>query len=202
MDKYFMWIHYERLLNHNKAKHNKPVCIFLGIYCNGLFTDHSLSQCWLIIQGTLFTWEQSHKKYIETWVVSCFRRLHFQISWWRHQMETFSALLVLCAGNSLVTTGQWLVTYFLWSPPEKNGWVNNRDPGDLWHHRAHYDVTVVLPYFLVANDLDASTQRPLQYHTVSKRRELSPRETHSYCRPVLLTFHNMLYWRRMAFNPA
>ena len=24
-------------------------------------------------------------------------------SWWRHQMETFSALLALCAGNSLVT---------------------------------------------------------------------------------------------------
>ena len=33
MDKYFMWIHYERLHNHNKAKHNKNVCIFLGIYC-------------------------------------------------------------------------------------------------------------------------------------------------------------------------
>ena len=30
MDKYFMWIHYERLHNHNKAKHNKTVCIFLG----------------------------------------------------------------------------------------------------------------------------------------------------------------------------
>ena len=28
MDKYFMWIH-----NHNKEKHNKTVCIFLGIYC-------------------------------------------------------------------------------------------------------------------------------------------------------------------------
>ena len=25
------------------------------------------------------------------------------VSWWRHQMETFSALLVFCAGNSLVT---------------------------------------------------------------------------------------------------
>ena len=36
MDKYFMWIHYERLHNHNKAKHNKTVCIFLGIYCNTL----------------------------------------------------------------------------------------------------------------------------------------------------------------------
>ena len=34
MDKNFMWIHYDRLHNHNKAKHNKTVCIFLGIYCN------------------------------------------------------------------------------------------------------------------------------------------------------------------------
>ena len=33
MDKCFMWIHYERLHNHNKAKHNKTVCIFIGIYC-------------------------------------------------------------------------------------------------------------------------------------------------------------------------
>ena len=33
MDKYFIWIHYERLHNHNKAKHNKTVCIFLGINC-------------------------------------------------------------------------------------------------------------------------------------------------------------------------
>ena len=30
MDKYFMWIHFERLHNHTKAKHNKTVCIFLG----------------------------------------------------------------------------------------------------------------------------------------------------------------------------
>ena len=34
MDRYFIWIHYERLHNHNKAKHNKTVCIFLGIYCS------------------------------------------------------------------------------------------------------------------------------------------------------------------------
>ena len=34
MDKYFMWIHYELLHNHNKAKHNKTVCIFLGINCS------------------------------------------------------------------------------------------------------------------------------------------------------------------------
>ena len=41
MDKYFMWIHYERLHNHNKAKHNKTVCIFLGIYCTlSCFVSH------------------------------------------------------------------------------------------------------------------------------------------------------------------
>ena len=36
MDKYFMWIHYERLHNHNKAKHNKTVCIFLEMYCKSV----------------------------------------------------------------------------------------------------------------------------------------------------------------------
>ena len=41
MDKYFMWIHYERLHNHNKAKHNKTVCIFLGIYCTSLLLEQS-----------------------------------------------------------------------------------------------------------------------------------------------------------------
>ena len=41
MDNYFMWIHYERLHNHNKAKHNKTVCIFLGIYCTMIYHSHT-----------------------------------------------------------------------------------------------------------------------------------------------------------------
>ena len=24
-----------------------------------------------------------------------------------------------------------------------NNWINNREAGDLWHHRAHYDITVM-----------------------------------------------------------
>ena len=49
MDKYFMWIHYERLHNHNKAKHNKTVCIFLGIYCM------EMTRCFQgTLQGSLF----------------------------------------------------------------------------------------------------------------------------------------------------
>ena len=43
MDKYFMWIRYERLHNHNKAKHNKTVCIFLGVYCTYIGSDNGLS---------------------------------------------------------------------------------------------------------------------------------------------------------------
>ena len=52
MDEYFIWIHYERLHNHNQATHNKTVCIFLGIYCSipadGLARDfgHAIS-LWL-----------------------------------------------------------------------------------------------------------------------------------------------------------
>ena len=69
--------------------------------------------------------------------------------WWRHQMETFSALLALCAWNSLVTgefPSQRPVTQsfdfcliYAWT----NGWVNNRETGDLRRHRAHYDVIVL-----------------------------------------------------------
>ena len=60
MDKYFMWIHYERLHNHNKAKHNKTVCIFLGIYCKFRITG----PLWVeYIQqfphkGSVFEWRQ------------------------------------------------------------------------------------------------------------------------------------------------
>ena len=32
---------------------------------------------------------------------------------------------------------------FLWSAPWINGWVNNREAGDLRHHRVHYDVIVM-----------------------------------------------------------
>ena len=70
-------------------------------------------------------------------------------SWWRHQMETFSASLALCAGNSPGPVnsphkGQWrgalmfsLICVWI------NGWVNNREAGDLKRHRGPYDVIVM-----------------------------------------------------------
>ena len=62
MDKYFMWNHYERLHNHNKAKHNKTVCIFIGIYCTSSWfidtkADFVLQRKWQKIDGiTEYKW--------------------------------------------------------------------------------------------------------------------------------------------------
>ena len=67
-------------------------------------------------------------------------------------METFSALLALCAGNPPVTgefPSQRPVTRsfdVFFDLRLKNGWVNNYEAGKLRRHRAHYDVTNVLQY--------------------------------------------------------
>ena len=65
-------------------------------------------------------------------------------------METFYALLAICAGNSPVPVnspnkGQWRETLMfslicVWI----NGWVNNLKAGDLRRYHAHYDVIVML----------------------------------------------------------
>ena len=66
-------------------------------------------------------------------------------------METFSALLAICAGNSPVpgefpakrpVTRSFDVCFFIcvWI----NGWVNNRQAGDLRRYRSHYGVTVMV----------------------------------------------------------
>ena len=64
-------------------------------------------------------------------------------------METFFALLAICAGNSLVTgefphKGQWrgplmfsLIRAWI------DGWVNDGEVGDLRRYLVHYDVTAM-----------------------------------------------------------
>ena len=65
-------------------------------------------------------------------------------------METFSALLAICAGNSPVP-GEFLAKRpvtrsfdVFFDLRVINGWVNNGEAGDLRRYRAHYDVTVML----------------------------------------------------------
>ena len=68
-------------------------------------------------------------------------------------METFSALLPICAGNSPVTgefsaqrpvTRSFDVSFDLRLNKRLSNLLNNRDAGDLRRHQAHYDVTVSL----------------------------------------------------------
>ena len=85
--------------------------------------------------------------YIMLCIIACIHNDE-TLSWWRHQIETFSALLAICAGNSPVPVnslhkGQWrgalmfsLICVWI------NGWANNREAGDLrrpsrplWRHR-------------------------------------------------------------------
>ena len=66
--------------------------------------------------------------------------------WWRHQMETFPASLAFCAGNSPVPSqSQWRgALLFSLICAWTNGWINNREAGDLSHHHVHHDVTIML----------------------------------------------------------
>ena len=68
------------------------------------------------------------------------------VSWWRHQMETLSALLWPLWGESVdfPLKGQWrgaLMISLICAWP--TDWANNPDAGDLRRHRAQYDVTVI-----------------------------------------------------------
>ena len=70
--------------------------------------------------------------------------------WWRHQMETFSAILPICAGNSPAVTGEFPAQ----TPVARSfdvffdlrwitGWVKMGEVGDLRLHRIHYDFIVM-----------------------------------------------------------
>ena len=91
-------------------------------------------------------WSTTFNKFL----ISCFYGNLCLVSWWRHQIETSSTLLALCAGihRSLVNSphkGQWPgALMFSLICAWTNGWVNSRDAGDLRLHRAHYDVTVMV----------------------------------------------------------
>ena len=62
----------------------------------------------------------------------------------------------LCAGNSPVPVnsphkGQWRGALLFFICVWINGWVNNREAGDLRRHRGHCDVSVMTCYFLQKN---------------------------------------------------
>ena len=95
-----------------------------------------------------------NRRYFITWTYeTTFTGVHMHqpgpISWWRHQMETFPRHWPFVGGihRSPVNSphkGQWHGTLIFslicaWI----NGWVNNREAGDLRRHRFYYDVILM-----------------------------------------------------------
>ena len=63
-------------------------------------------------------------------------------------METFSALLAICAGNSPVpgefpTQRPVTRSFDVFFDLRQNGWVNTGEAGDLRRQHAHYEVIVM-----------------------------------------------------------
>ena len=80
----------------------------------------------------------------------------WEMSWWRHQMETFSALLAICAGNSPVPgefPAQWPVTRsfdVLFDlrlnkrfSKQSWGWCFETASRSLWRHYNVYNISTL-----------------------------------------------------------
>ena len=67
---------------------------------------------------------------------------HFPCYW------TFVQPSILIKPVNSPHKGQWRGC-FLWSAPWINGWLSNREAGDLRRHRVHYDVNVMFKSIFV-----------------------------------------------------
>ena len=157
-------------LDHNGvSKLNTPYLrLHIYVYILRWIFSNELSILYSKMQLLYFEWpdfKSIHwlRKIYFHGIVHCRRAFLCGVAWWRHEMGTFSALLAICAGKSPVS-GElpaqrpvtWCFDAFLfcvWI----NGWVNNREAGDLRRHRAHYDVIVMEPQFGIYNTRHIST---------------------------------------------
>ena len=105
-------------------------------------TRHYLSHSWRWHSSVAAIWHLNHRQLDYLFIE------HTNISWWRHQMEAFSALLAICAGNSPVpgefptqrpVTRSFDVYFYL--RPNKRlskqswGWWFATQSRPLWRHR-------------------------------------------------------------------
>ena len=125
-----------------------------GSNCGSLQNRYSHWMCY---------WEMQHQRRSAFSRFGITTTTHDIWSWWRHQMETFSALMAICANSP--HKGRWRgALVFALSCAWRNVWVNNQwrgalifafifawindivnnhEVGDLRRHRAHYDVIVM-----------------------------------------------------------
>ena len=87
-----MWISGRQsiLSTHIKTAHTFHVIYIITVFKVG--TNHLLLAC-----SHVLSWTN-----LKCTTTLCSKEMHYG-AWWRHQMETLSALLAVCAGNSTVT---------------------------------------------------------------------------------------------------
>ena len=117
------------------------------------------------------------RKNTVTSILGAFFKCFFGYAWWRHQVETFSALLALCAGNSPVTgefpaqrpvTRRFDVFFYLrlnkrLSKQSYGGWFETLSRS-LWSHCNEMD------YFYICTDqmnVQKGRRGLVRYHTSS-----------------------------------
>ena len=129
-----------------KQSTTKPCAYFLGYSVSDLFLVYSAALRNLCSPfGFLYAMIVA-MPIAPLWLRAFIKSQHDDVIKWKH----FLALLAICAGNSPVPVnsphkGQWrgalmfsLVCVWI------NGWVNNREAGDLRRYLVHYDVTVMV----------------------------------------------------------
>ena len=78
---------------------------FTGIHWSPVISSHKGRWCGALMFSLICAWINGHFSVNGTTVPVPYHvfALYTAWSWWRHQIETFSALLAICAGNSPVT---------------------------------------------------------------------------------------------------
>ena len=99
-----------RVKQKSVANHTKQVIPTHLLYAPLLIASVMIEGGWLTRCGLVTPYVSRHlgQHLFRSWHVAwmtrspCFKLCCYIVTWWRHQMETFSALLALCAGNSPV----------------------------------------------------------------------------------------------------
>ena len=132
-------------------------------------TSHWFSQCW---RSSMSSYGITKPQWVKGWLTSneaipshhCpspVKKFHDDVIKWKHfpRYWPFVRGIYRCPVNS-PHKGQWRgALMFSLICGWINGWVNNREAGNLRRHRAHYDVTVMLWYNLVLNKQQQNTTK-------------------------------------------
>ena len=127
--------------------------------------SHYLNQCWLIIREVL--WYPPQGNFTANAIVGLSNVFHDDVIKWKHFPRYWP--FVRGIHRSPVNSphkGQWRGAVIfslicLWI----NGWVNNREAGDLRLYRAHYDVIVMLWHSPESNVTRQTCIKPQQNTT-------------------------------------